>query len=112
MEPSSAREAAERNAQAVMSGNLAQLMADITPEALSQMMAMGAQGGLSPASMPNISGYELTEVGADGEATVFHVTFTSSMGKATLATKWKQVMGQWKVTGIELISAEPTSGGA
>ena len=106
-EPGSAREAAERNAEAVMTGNLAQIMADITPDALSQMMAMGAQGGVSPASMPNISGYELSDIGPDGDAHVFHVTFTSSAGTATLATKWKQIMGQWKVTGIELIAAEP-----
>ncbi len=104
-EPGSAREAAERNAEAVMTGNLAQIMADITPDALSQMMAMGAQGGVSPASMPSISGYELTELGSDGDAEVFNVTFISSAGTATLATKWKQIMGQWKVTGIELIAA-------
>ena len=31
-QPTSAREAADRNAQAIMSGNLSQLMADITPD--------------------------------------------------------------------------------
>ena len=56
-EPGSVQEAAERNAQAVMTGNLAQLMADITPEALTQMMTLGAQsGGLTPGTMPGISG--------------------------------------------------------
>ena len=109
-EPGSAREAAERNAEAVMTGNLAQIMSDITPDALSQMMSMGAQGGVSPASMPNISGYELSDAGTDGDAHVFHVTFASSAGTATLATKWKQIMGQWKVTGIELVAAEPNGG--
>ncbi|MCL4231817.1 MAG: hypothetical protein KJ053_09555 [Dehalococcoidia bacterium] len=110
MEPTSAREAAERNAGAVMAGNLAQIMADITPGALTQMMAMGAQGGLSPTSMPNMTGYEIVEAGQDGDATTFHVTFESSMGKATLATTWKQVMGQWKITAIALVSAEPAAG--
>ena len=63
-QPTTAREAAERNAQAIMSGNLSQLMADITPEVLAQVMAMGAQaGGLSPAQMPNIEGYELKDFG-------------------------------------------------
>ncbi len=106
----SAREAVERNAQAVMSGNLTQIMADITPEALAQMMQMGAQaGGLSPAQMPNIEGYEIEEKGADGDAEVFHVTFRSSMGTATLGSSWKQIMGQWKLTAVELISAEMTA---
>lgn len=113
MEPGSAREAVERNAQAVMSGNLAQIMADITPEALAQMMQMGAAaGGMSPASMPNIQGYEVTEMPLDGEAQVFHVRFGSSIGHATLSTAWKQIMGQWKITAVGLVSVEPIDGAA
>jgi hypothetical protein len=84
-------------------------MADITPEALTQMMQMGASaGGLSPTQMPNISGYELAEVGRteDGEGERFHVTFVSSIGRATLEATWRQVMGQWKITGVSLVSAE------
>lgn len=108
-DPATAREAVERNAQAVMTGNLTQIMADITPEALTQMMQMGAQaGGLSPAQMPNIEGYEIAEKGTDGDAELFHVTFRSSMGTATLGTSWKQIMGQWKLAAVELVSAEMT----
>jgi hypothetical protein len=106
--PGAAREAAERNAQAVVAGNLAQIMGDITPEALNQMMQMAAQsGGLSPAAMPNIQGYEITEMPSDGDGEVFHVTFTSASGTATLAATWRQVMGQWKITAVALVSAEP-----
>ncbi len=105
--PATAREAVERNAEAVMTGNLTRIMADITPEALAQMMQMGAQaGGLSPAQMPNIEGYEIAEMGTDGDAEVFHVTFRSAIGTATLGTSWKQIMGQWKLTAVELVLAE------
>ena len=105
--PGSAREAAERNAQAVMTGNLAQLMGDLTPEALTQMLQLAAQsGGMSPAAMPNIQGYELTELPSGDEGELFHVTFTSPQGQATLAATWKQVMGQWKITAIGIVSAE------
>ena len=90
-----------------MSGNLAQLMADITPEVLAQVMAMGAEaGGLSPAQMPNIQGYEIQEFGPEADAEVFHVTFRSDIGTATIAASWKLVMGQWKITNVSLISAE------
>lgn len=110
-QPATAREAVERNAQAVMSGNLTQIMADITPEALAQMMQMGTEaGGLSPAQMPNIEGYEVAEKGTEGDAEVFHVTFRSSAGTATLGTAWKQIMGQWKLTAVELVSAERSGG--
>jgi hypothetical protein len=105
--PGAAREAAERNARAVMTGNLAQLMADISPEALNQMMQMASQaqadgslGGLNLAALPSVEGYELTEVGRDGDDEVFHVTFHSTAGSATLMTKWRQLMGQWKIVGI------------
>jgi hypothetical protein len=110
-EAGSAREAAERSAQAVMTGNLAQLMADITPEALTQLMQLGAAasaGGLSITSMPSMTGYELTELGPDGDAEVFQATFSSSAGTATLATKWKQILGQWKITEVAVVSAQIT----
>ncbi|MGH2633641.1 MAG: hypothetical protein ACRDG3_09555 [Tepidiformaceae bacterium] len=111
MEAGSAREAAERNAQAVMSGNLSQIMSDITPEALTQMMQMAsAAGSLSPASMPNIESYAIEELPPEGEAHLFNVTFTSAIGMATLAATWKQVTGQWKITAIALVSAEATPG--
>lgn len=112
-QPGTAREAAERNAEAVMTGNLAQLMGDITPEALTQLMQLGAAaGGMSPAAMPNIEGYEIAEIGPDGEAEVFHVTFRSAIGKATASMAWKQIMGQWKITAVGLVSVEPASGEA
>lgn len=113
MEPGTAREAAERNAQAVVAGNLSRVLADITPEALTQMMQMGAAAGrLSPATMPNIEGYALAEAGASEEAEVFNVTFTSAIGKATVAETWKPVMGKWKLAGIAIVSVEPTPGEA
>lgn len=109
-EPGDVREAVERTARAVLSGNLPQLMADLTPEALTQMMQMGASAGnLSPASMPNISGYEIAEAGEDGGAHLFNVTFTSTAGTATLATTWREIMGQWKISSVSLVSAEPST---
>jgi hypothetical protein len=93
-----------------MTGNLAQLMSDITPAALSQMMQLGVStGGLSPATMPNIEGYEVADVGPDGDGEVFDVTFRSSAGTATLRATWKLVMGQWKITAVGLVSAEPAA---
>ncbi len=106
-QPATAREAAERNAQAIMSGNLAQLMADITPDVLAQVMAMGAQAGsLSITQMPNIESYEIAEKGVQDAAEVFEVAFKSDIGTATIAASWKQVMGQWKITSVHLVSAE------
>jgi hypothetical protein len=108
--PGTAREAAEKNAQAVMSGNLAEIMGQLTPEALAQMMQLGGQGGMSPAQMPSIEGYEIAEAGSDGDSETFYVTFRSAVGTATLSARWKQVLGQWKITEIGLVSAEAGNG--
>lgn len=106
-----ALEAAERNARAVKDGNITQVMADITPEALAEMMQMGAAaraaGIPTPTAMPGIESYHVEPTGeGDGEAS-FDVTFVSPAGRATLATTWKLILGRWKVSSIKLASAEP-----
>jgi hypothetical protein len=108
--PANAREAAERNAEAVMTGNLPQVMSDVTPEALQQLMGLGSSGGLTPQSMPSITGYAVEEQPDDAEGELFHVRFDSEAGSATLATRWKQIMGQWKITEVALVAAEESEG--
>jgi hypothetical protein len=89
-----------------MAGNLSQIMADITPEVLTQMMQLGAGGGLTPQAMPAITGYEIEEKGQDEDAELFHITFLSEAGTATVSAKWKIVLGQWKIVDIGLVGYE------
>jgi hypothetical protein len=109
-EPGTVQEAVERNARAVMSGDFATLMADITPEALAEMMKM-APGATSSAlqQLPNIESYEVMEELADSEEPLFHVTFRSALGSATLATRWKTVLGRWKITSVQVVSVDAPS---
>ena len=108
VEPGDLRTAVERTAEAVKSGNFAQLMSDITPEAIAQLMQLApAGGGPSLMSMPAISGYEISELGPEGDARWWQVAFISASGRATLAASWKQVLGQWKITGVRLVGIEP-----
>jgi hypothetical protein len=91
-------------------------MADITPEALAQMMQMTPPGGAAPsfsmATMPPVTGYEIAEAGQEGEAETFHVTFSSALGRATFASTWKPIMGQWKITAVSMVSVEFAGGPA
>lgn len=109
-----AREAAERNAQAVMNGDLTQVMADITPEAMAQMMQMGAEaqanGVPAPTAMPSMESYTVEPVDEDADSSVFHVTFVSSAGSATLATTWQPIAGQWKIAAVSLVSSDVDPG--
>lgn len=111
-EPAGLREVVERNAEAVRTGNLAQLMADITPEALADMMRL-APNGMSMASfaqLPEVSGWSTAYLGRDGDAEMFSVTFESLAGTATLLSRWRQVVGQWKVVGVRVTAAEAREG--
>jgi hypothetical protein len=97
-EPRELREAVERNAEAVRTGNFVQLMADITPEALAKLMQMAPQGGgPSIASLPAITGYELEFLEPEGDTQRYRARFTSAAGSASFTTSWQQVLGQWKI---------------
>jgi hypothetical protein len=104
-------DAAERAAEAVASGNLAGLMALITPEALAQVMTMGQEtGGLSLAQMPQITDYTLHPAGETEDASLYDVTFNSTAGSVALRATWKNVLGQWKIAAIEVLSAQVAEG--
>ena len=92
------REVVERNAQAVMSGNFVQLMADITPEALARLVQLSPPGGgPSLATLPAILGYEIEPLEADGDAHFYRARFTAETATASFITKWQLVLGAWKV---------------
>lgn len=112
--PGTAREAAERNARAVMDGDLTQVMADISPDAMAKLMQMGAEaqatGVPNPTTMPSIESYEIADVDEAGDGSSFDVTFRSAMGTATVRTTWAQIVGQWKIVDVRLLRAEFTPG--
>lgn len=109
--PGDPREAAERTVRALVAGNLAQVMADLAPEAMAQLMQLtsGAQG-VSLSQMPTIERFELEELAAaDGEAR-FLVRVFSPVGSVAVETRWRPILGQWKVAGIALAGVEAGDG--
>lgn len=112
-QPDDLREAVERNARAVMEGNFSQLMADVTPEALAEMIRMAPAGtsGASLAQLPSISGYTIEDLGpVEGGGHDYQVRFESPAGAATLAATWKVVVGQWKIAAVRVVGIEPAQG--
>lgn len=110
-----AREAAERNAQALMAGNMMQLMMDITPEAMAGLMQMGAAAGVNPgqfslASMPGVTGYELGESTVVDGAELIPATFHSALGSITVVATWKEVGGAWKIAALTVNNIAPKTG--
>lgn len=110
-----AREAAERNAQALMAGNMMQLMMDITPEAMAALMQMGAAAGVNPGafsltSMPAITSYELGESTVLDGAELIPATFHSALGSLTIVATWKEIMGAWKIAAVTVNNIAPKTG--
>lgn len=110
-----AREAAERNAQALMAGNMMQLMMDITPEAMAGLMQMGTAAGVNPgafslASMPGITGFELGESTELEGAELIPTTFHSALGSITVVSTWKEIAGAWKIAAVTVNNIAPKTG--
>lgn len=96
----SARETAERHAQDVVDGNLAQLMGDFAGSAFTQLMGTG--GPPQPTTRWEI----LSEVARD-EAVQLHVRYSNDTGDALeLQTTWKEFDGgRWKIVEAQRVGS-------
>lgn len=87
-------EAVTRTCEAIVAGNLVQVMTDLTPEAVSKLMAAQTQMGGGP--IPQVTGYELQSITRDGSDYIAQVTFQSTQN-VTLEARWREVNGAWKI---------------
>ena len=105
-------EAVTRNCQALLAGNIAQLFADMTPEAMAKLAQAG--GGQMPmgGAMPTLTGYEVVSRSQDGDDHLYDVQISGSVNFG-VKTRWRELNGAWKIVdfdGYQLESAEGTEG--
>ncbi|MCL6643716.1 MAG: hypothetical protein K6U88_01855 [Dehalococcoidia bacterium] len=97
------KEAAEQFAKDLVNQNIAGLMMAFTPNGMGQAMALQAQmqgaGGPQPTGTPTVT-VELQ--GQEGDDHLVDIVMSSDAGTRTIATRWKDVAGAWKVDGIAL----------
>ncbi len=95
----SAKEAAEQYVKDLQTMNVASLMTAFTPagmvKAMTVLTQLQANGGPKP-----ITGYTLGDALTDGEDEVIEITLENAEGQATMITRWKDVLGAWKVDDI------------
>jgi hypothetical protein len=84
------RETQERHAQDVVSGNMAALMGDFTPNAMTKVMALAA----NPITATS---FEVNEVG-DNEA---EISYINDSGRRTIWSKWVESNGKWQIDDVE-----------
>lgn len=91
-----ARETAQRHGQDVVTGNMAGVIADFTPEAMAEFQKFGA---MPPRPTTRA---EMVSEKKDGEREVFEIKYSNDSEALTIRSWWEDQNGVWK-----LVKAEP-----
>jgi len=91
-------DAVTRNCQALITGNIAQIFADMTPEAMAKMASQSA--GAMSGGMPALTSYEIISRAQEADDHLYDVRF---FGQPSFGVKarWREVDGQWKLVDFD-----------
>jgi len=92
----SARETAERHANDVIAGNMGQVVADFTPEAMSEFQKHAA---MPPRPTKTA---EILNSNQEGDKQVFEIKYANDAESLTIRSWWQDENGTWKI-----VKAEP-----
>jgi len=92
------KDIADQFAKDLIAQNIAGLMMAFTPAGMGKAMAMQSQAQAS--GQPPATGFELKELGQEGDDHLIDIVMKNPDGEAVISTKWKDVAGAWKVDDI------------
>jgi len=92
-------EAVTRNCQALMTGNIAQIFADMTPEAMAKMAQAGGSGAMT-GQLPQLTSYDIVSREQDGDDYLYDVQFHGEPSFGVKA-RWRELDGQWKLVDFD-----------
>jgi hypothetical protein len=96
----SLEEAVERNCQALIAGNIAQIFVDMTPEAMAKLSQSAGAAQMGSGPMPKLTAYEIVDrEQADGDD-VYDVHFHGDVNFGVKA-RWRAINDQWKLVDFE-----------
>jgi hypothetical protein len=108
MPDTSVEEAVTRNCQALLTGNIAQIFADMTPEAMAKLASQG--GGAMAGGMPQLTSYDIISRSQDGDDHLYDVQFRGSQNFGVKA-RWREIDGFWKLVDFEGYQLDGETGG-
>lgn len=91
---------AEQFARDLIAQNIAGLMMAFTPNGMTKAMALQAQRAAG--QQASATGFEIRDLGAEGDTHNVDIVMKSPDGDGVMFTKWKDVAGAWKVDDIGL----------
>jgi len=93
--------AVHRFSKAVLTMDIAQLMNDLTPEAMVKLQAAAGAG-----MAVQIQGYEVLGLRQEGEDWVSEVKYLGPTN-FTARLVWRQAGGDWKIADADVLATEP-----
>lgn len=93
-ETMTAEEFMKAHAEKACSGRIAEIMGDLTPEALGQVGALMA-GGPNPPQQNTV-----VPVSQNGDDYIFDVTYTGDGKSASMRETVRQIDGTWKIVSL------------
>lgn len=91
-------EAVQRNCEALLAGNIAQIFADMTPEAMAKIASAG--GGAMGAGLPQLTSYDVISRSRDGDDHLYDVQFHGSQSFGVKG-RWREIGGVWKLVDVD-----------
>ena len=88
--------AMRRVADAILGGDYMTAMADVTPDALLQVMQIG--GGMM--NLPPPDGCDIEPATLTGGQHDFRITFRAGVQTLSATVSWAEVEGAWKIIGV------------
>ena len=96
------KEMADQFAKDLIAQNIAGLMMAFTPEGMTKAMTMQAQMASSGQPQPVSTGFEIRDLGQEGDDHAIDIVMKNANGEGVIATKWREVAGAWKVNDMWL----------
>lgn len=96
------KETADQFAKDLVAQNIAGLMMAFTPNGMGQAMALQSQMAASTQPQPTNPTIDVQVGAQEGDDTLVDIVMAGTEGSRTIATRWKDVAGAWKVDAISL----------
>lgn len=96
------KDAADQFAKDLLAQNIAGLMMAFTPNGMGQAMALQSQmqgAGAAGGGTPTVS---IQVQGQEGDDHLVDIVMSSGSESRTIATRWKDIAGSWKVDALAL----------